>query len=107
MPAEEQTQLLAKAMADQSALEVLLDGIKSSDVAAVEKALEAAPSLLSERIKHYESGDAPLHVASAGGSTTIIKKLMDAGADVHQRDGKGRTALKVLSALMLPGQATE
>ena len=84
-------------MADQQALEALLDGIKSSDVAAVREALAAAPHLLSERIKHYESGDAPLHVASAGGSTTIIKMLMEAGADVHQRDEKGRTALKVRS----------
>lgn len=83
-------------MADQRALEALLDGIKSSDVAAVREALTAAPHLLSERIKHYESGDAPLHVATGGGSTTIIKMLMEAGADIHQRDGKGRTALKVL-----------
>ena len=94
--AEETERLLAKAMADQKALEALLEGIKSSDVPAVRDALTAAPHLLSEKVKHYASGDAPLHVASAGGSTTIIKLLMEAGADVHQRDGKGRTALKVL-----------
>lgn len=86
---------LEKALVDQAALERLLKGIESSDVAAVQEAIAAAPQLLSERIKHYKTGDAPLHVACAGGSTTIIKLLMEAGADVNQRDGKGRTALKV------------
>jgi ankyrin repeat protein len=101
LSAEETVQLLEKAMRDQKALEVLLDGIKESDVQAVKAALEAAPHLLSERIKHYETGDVPLHVACAVGSTTIIKILMEAGADIHQRDGQGRTALKVICCVFL------
>jgi ankyrin repeat protein len=88
-------------MKDQEVLEVLLDGIRKSDAQAVKAALEAAPNVLSDRVMHYETGEVPLHVACAVGSTTIIQILMEAGADLNQRDGKGRTALKVLCFALL------
>lgn len=45
-----------------------------------------------------EGGSAALHIAVERGGLPLIRRLIEAGADVNQPDGQGRTALAIAEA---------
>src|SRR5262249_54726430 len=69
-----------------------LQAIYNNDAAKVQKLLAADPKLA---LKRYPGGGTALHAAAAGGSTAMVRALLDAGADVNAEEENGRTPLHV------------
>lgn len=72
------------------------------DLALVEKLVEEDPESLARRRSRFEDGQTPVHAAFAppdglGGKPdyAMLKLLLELGADVDAKDGKGRTPLAV------------
>ena len=90
-----------------SALRALMEAIVAGDAAAVERMLEASPTLASARLRegatrqaarenrlggagHYVyAGDTALHAAAAAYRTDIARRLIARGGDVRSRNRRG------------------
>ncbi|KAI9092611.1 ankyrin repeat-containing domain protein [Phlyctochytrium arcticum] len=64
---------------------------------AAEGAAAPASTSTSQSDKSSPSTDSynalPLHLAVIAGKTSVVKLLLEAGAEVHRKDGRGRSAL--------------
>ena len=77
-------------------------GVHCGDLAKVKRLLKKDPSLLNARLENTENsisrpwdsdGATPLHVACCQRNEKIAKFLLEQGANIEQKDGRGETAL--------------
>ena len=69
-----------------------LEAAKAGDVSMIQKLLEKGVDIQSQGLQDCETHTA-LHLASKHGKEATVRLLLENGADVHAKNGKGWTAL--------------
>lgn len=98
-PDEDDTLDLSPASARQR----LLDAIAHGDIATVRKLLAMDTTLINFTL----NGTTPLHLATEKGYSSIVKLLIDHGADLLAQNAEGSTPLDVALALKKFAKTTE
>ena len=68
-----------------------------ADKTSIEQAIEKYPEFINE-VNNVK--EAPLHVAAWDKNITAIELLVHAGADIHQKDSKGRDIFHIVDSLV-------
>ena len=73
----------------------IFSAMSIGDPELIRRTVERNPEALHRRMSRFEEGLTPLHFAIARKRHDLLDLLIELGADLEARDGRGRTALEV------------
>jgi len=86
---------VASLLLERGARHHIFSAMSIDDLDLIPKLVEENPSALDRRMSRFEQGQTPLHFAMNQRRYDILDLLIELGADLEAKDGRGQTALAV------------